>query len=371
MTRLPQLDALRAIAVLLVLSAHLTWKSIFLRFGWTGVDLFFVLSGFLISGLLFRDYKSTGKLHLGRFMIRRGLKIYPAYYFLLAATVIGEAIVGTPVAWSHLWPDLIFVQNYRPGTWGHLWSLGVEEQFYLFLPLCLFLMIRKSRLHWIPFVCIFIAVTCMLLRAIQLYTSPFSHIMHCTASHLRFDALFYGVLLSYFREFRAEALDRLLYGNGRFLLGFSLLGTLPALLFDERQAGMYVIGLTTLYLGYGGLLLYFLSRRGQGLAIRCLSKIGMYSYSIYLFHLPIAFISIAVLQDRLHWNRDYVFFVYMLASIVVGIGISRMIEYPVLRLRDQFFPAEKRGPLQARGRGSSGAQPVTLPVPEERVPQAG
>jgi peptidoglycan/LPS O-acetylase OafA/YrhL len=134
MTRIRHLDMLRATAVLLVISSHLTWHPILSRFGWTGVDLFFCLGGFLISGLLFRDYKTTGTIHWRRFIIRRGFKLYPAYYTLTLATVIFSRIAGTPILWKRLWPDLILVQDYEPGTWGHLWSLGIEEQFYLLLP---------------------------------------------------------------------------------------------------------------------------------------------------------------------------------------------------------------------------------------------
>ena len=125
--RLKQLDALRALAVLLVLGHHVTWNPIWVRFGWSGVDVFFVLSGFLISGLLFREYKQYGSIHILRFWTRRALKIYPAYYLLILATVTGRMLAKTPIGWSHIWPDLIFVQSYVPGTWGHLWSLTIEE----------------------------------------------------------------------------------------------------------------------------------------------------------------------------------------------------------------------------------------------------
>src|SRR5215831_18752084 len=87
-----QLDALRAIAVLLVLGRHLPFFPLWIRVGWTGVDLFFVLSGFLISGLLFREYKATGGIRIGRFLVRRGFKIYPAYYLFLTGSVIYYAV---------------------------------------------------------------------------------------------------------------------------------------------------------------------------------------------------------------------------------------------------------------------------------------
>jgi peptidoglycan/LPS O-acetylase OafA/YrhL len=86
--RVRQLDILRAIAVLLVLGRHEHANALWRRCGWVGVDLFFVLSGFLISGLLFSEYKKRGRLDLPRFYIRRGLKIYPSFYVLILATFL-------------------------------------------------------------------------------------------------------------------------------------------------------------------------------------------------------------------------------------------------------------------------------------------
>ena len=83
--RNPSLDMLRAVAVLLVFCYHSEGTKLF--FGWIGVDLFFVLSGFLVSGLLFQEYQATHEIQPARFLLRRGLKIYPQFYFFIAATL--------------------------------------------------------------------------------------------------------------------------------------------------------------------------------------------------------------------------------------------------------------------------------------------
>src|SRR2546421_10087759 len=100
MNRLKQIDILRAFAVLLVLGRHMEpcppeasailhqFTTIWHEGGWIGVDLFFVLSGFLVSGLLFREYEKYQELRIGRFLIRRGFKIYPPFWLLIGATVI-------------------------------------------------------------------------------------------------------------------------------------------------------------------------------------------------------------------------------------------------------------------------------------------
>lgn len=151
--RLKQLDVLRGVAILLVLGRHIDPPAagmlpsvglvvdLLRQIGWMGVDLFFVLSGFLVSGLIFKEHSTSGAFRTKRFLIRRAFKIYPLYYLLL--------LLG--LAW--LWPTLhtypagpsgtafaeaIFMQNYYPGygyyPLGHTWSLAVEEHFYLAWP---------------------------------------------------------------------------------------------------------------------------------------------------------------------------------------------------------------------------------------------
>src|SRR5208337_3375533 len=106
--RLRELDVLRGLAILLVLGHHmgavplhtpgivLVVLDLWRQAGWVGVDLFFVLSGFLVSGLLFQEYRMDGQVSLGRFLLRRGFKIYPAFYTLLLVTVIVDRLLSRP-----------------------------------------------------------------------------------------------------------------------------------------------------------------------------------------------------------------------------------------------------------------------------------
>jgi peptidoglycan/LPS O-acetylase OafA/YrhL len=263
--RIRQIDALRAVAVLLVLGCHMTWSPFLVRFGWTGVDMFFVLSGFLISGLLLREYKHTGVIQVKRFMIRRALKIYPTYYVLLALTVGWYAFAGTPIPWSRTWPDLIFVQNYAQGTWGHLWSLGVEEHFYIFLPICLYVLMSRNAVQKLPWIAGTVLIGCFILRAAawsnRTELVPLRFLM---PSQFRFDSLFFGVLLSYFREFHADALERFVTGNRHILIVGGFVGLLPAAIFPQISAVVCVPGLSMLYLGYGSILLLCLYSKGEG-----------------------------------------------------------------------------------------------------------
>jgi peptidoglycan/LPS O-acetylase OafA/YrhL len=147
---LPGIDALRALAVLGVFAYHagVSW----VPGGFLGVDLFFVISGYLITSLLLRDWKQGGHVQLGRFWVRRARRLLPAVGVLIAVTMVVAAIVipdridqlrGDALAslgyfanWHFIFGDQSYFDQFqRPSLFRHLWSLSVEEQFYLFWPL--------------------------------------------------------------------------------------------------------------------------------------------------------------------------------------------------------------------------------------------
>ncbi len=147
-----RLDVLRCIAVLLVMLNHSEmWPRITHNF-WIGVDLFFVLSGFLISGLLFSEYKKHNSIGFRRFFVRRGLKIYPAFYlFMLFTWAISGWVLHDRARAGRYLAEALFVQNYWQGVWDHTWSLGVEEHFYILLPILLLFLVRRSPGRRDPF----------------------------------------------------------------------------------------------------------------------------------------------------------------------------------------------------------------------------
>src|SRR6266571_2966218 len=167
-SRNPSLDVLRGIAVLLVIFRHYPVSKVALG-GWIGVDLFFVLSGFLISGLLFSDLTSNGSIALRRFYIRRGLKIYPAFYFFLAGTSLLWPVV---LPHKFLLSEVFFLQSYLPHIWQHTWSLAVEEHFYFVLPLLLLALNRGKRLHYLPILSLLLVILCFLGRVATGAWSP-------------------------------------------------------------------------------------------------------------------------------------------------------------------------------------------------------
>ena len=175
--RIKRLDILRCAAILLVLFHHTAVLPSIAKIGFVGVDLFFVLSGFLISGLLYKEYLKRGEISFSRFFIRRGLKIYPAFYVMLLVTFIAQLLAGKLSTWGAYAREILFVQDYKFGIWMHCWSLGVEEHFYILLPILLLLLIRfasdrANPFKSIPRAFLVVAVMCFVLRAATVYFTP-------------------------------------------------------------------------------------------------------------------------------------------------------------------------------------------------------
>jgi peptidoglycan/LPS O-acetylase OafA/YrhL len=151
--RQPGLDLLRALAIIVVVIYHAALFGFKLpgrvdRFGWIGVDLFFVLSGYLIGGQLLAPLTRGNKVNLGRFFTRRVLRIMPAYFVVLAVYFLLPSWREYPDMSQPLWKFLLSIQNIalHGGTaFSHAWSLAVEDQFYLALPFLLLFLCRRPR----------------------------------------------------------------------------------------------------------------------------------------------------------------------------------------------------------------------------------
>jgi peptidoglycan/LPS O-acetylase OafA/YrhL len=379
--RLAALDLLRALAVMLVMFRHLglgkqnqalvalaaelrgrgpdtlaTWvlRPLF-RLGWTGVDLFFVLSGFLVSGLLFSEYRQHGALSLRRFFVRRVFKIQPAYCAFLALTILlafaTTTNVGRLLSVKAVVVQALMVQNYFPPAWvwGHTWSLAVEEHFYVLLAVALMLLARRpgpdpfsSLPRWFGLV----AVTAFCLRAATVYRSPADLNAQTFPTHVRLDSIGLGVLVAYYRHFRPSLFARLRARRGALLI-LALLCVAPAAVVD-RGPFMSVAGFTLLYLGYGALLIAALPRDERSERprwwARALLPIGTNSYSLYLWHVPVVMVGVPRVMRALSLPAGVLTEagLYLVMSLAVGILAARAIEWPVLRLRDRLFPSRVR-----------------------------
>lgn len=364
--RMLQIDLLRAVAVLLVICRHLTsswsqpasgpvWQVFnFLHGGgWVGVDLFFVLSGFLVSGLLFQEFIRAGMVDVWRFLVRRGFKIYPAFWLFIAVTIALSITVGKPIPLPGILRELAFLQNYGGGLWGHTWSLAVEEHFYIGLALLVFFVTRfgthsKNPFGVVPALTCGILVAVLLLRFWISFRYPWAFGSHVFRTHLRFDSLMFGVLISWLFWFRNEELTVFARRARWWLLGCGLVLLAPAFVVPiENSRWISSIGFTAFYVGSGLILLFALySPAPRARMMRMLAGIGYYSYSIYLWHMLVVNWIVPNLGKGLHfWSFSWHALCCLAGSIVLGVVAARLVEMPVLRLRDKFFPSLTGGRL--------------------------
>ena len=361
--RLRELDFLRGIAILLVLMRHQYLCGFTTTMGWIGVDLFFVLSGFLVSGLLFKEYLKFGNIKPGLFLIRRGFKIYPIYYltYLLYLT---PKLIKHQFDWTGFLSDLFFIQNYVWG-WGYAyvpsWSLAVEEHFYFGFALLLWLTIKyvwidlksgiaeKISKFEISILCIMFI--CLCLRLLSNIYFQDNGDKNYTMSHLRIDSLLAGVFVSYLYYFKKEKLTLFFKSNQTTLLLLSviLVSFTP---FIDFQGSFFVMtfGFSFLYISFGILLVYFLinSQINKKLnavfskkMVDIISKIGFSSYSIYIIHgfvnFLAAIINTFVLDNIL--NQTMVFLITLIISVLSGMFMTFYIEKYFLNYRDKYFPS--------------------------------
>jgi peptidoglycan/LPS O-acetylase OafA/YrhL len=334
------IDLLRGLAVMLVLFRHSTFSGLLHDIGWIGVDLFFVLSGFLVSSLVFNEYKATGSFKFKMFFLRRGFKIYPAFYFYLVVSLcVNYFEHGISYETRFILAEVFFLQSYLPHVWTHTWSLAVEEHFYIALALISSFRISKlnpakgHRLLWYLGAALLLI---LVMRVIVCYPKRFQAEFAFFSTHLRMDGILVGVIIAYLKHFT------------NFLLFFRKHQTwfvllLPLLLwtpFVLPGAGfqMNTYGLTSLNIGFGVLVLFAVdgrfdfkvnSSRLIGWILRSLAFIGIHSYSIYLWHL-------LVLQEcqQMRVEDNTRNFIYLLLAILIGIIFSYAVERPFLKWRE-------------------------------------
>lgn len=359
--RLRELDFLRGIAIILVLMRHCNFNSYTHKMGWIGVDLFFVLSGFLVSGLLFREYQKYGDIKPGLFLIRRGFKIYPIYYITYILYLIPPLYKGT-LDLKGVASDLVFVQNYVSG-WGYLyapsWSLAVEEHFYLIFALIMFpilkgkaaFMERKGR--WISLfeLSVFaLLLVCFMLRLWSNEHQPDLGPRLITMTHLRMDSLFVGALLAYWYYFHKDRFKEIMT---RYRIFFLLL--IPILLsftpFLEYTQSVFArtYGFSLLSIAFFLLISWFLTdelinrkldRFLSSAVVNFISRIGVASYSIYILHSLVNYsIGLGMALTKIQLPALVIFLVTSAISITVGLFFTRHVEDLFLSVRNRYFPS--------------------------------
>jgi peptidoglycan/LPS O-acetylase OafA/YrhL len=292
----PALDGLRAVAVLTVLAYHAG----LIEGGFLGVDVFFTLSGFLITTLLLEEHTRTGAIAIARFYARRALRLLPALVALLL--VCGGVLFATlppefrMILGGYLLGVLGYVANWliiywQPlGVFGHTWSLAIEEQFYLVWPVLLLLLLRWVRCRWIVTGLVTAAAGSLLWRLALGWGghTPFFRLYAGTDTHA--DGLLIGAALAVWLHLRGSAGPPGRVGRvGGAVAALGLLG----LLVTAPLVPGYGWGVTALAaLATGGVICGIID--GRSWVTRCLEMlwlvgIGRISYGVYLWHFPVFF----------------------------------------------------------------------------------
>ena len=353
--REPGLDLLRALAIVLVVVYHCGIFGFVLpnrlhRFGWVGVDLFFVLSGYLIGGQLIAPLARNQPINLPRFFSRRALRIMPAYLVVLAIYFALPSLREFPEI-SPLWKFLISVQNInlRGGTaFSHAWSLAIEDQFYLTLPLFLILISRWRRAAII--VPCSVIVGGLLLRGVLAHLNPgdggvsfrgFQKFIYYP-TWTRLDPLVLGVSLAAIEKFRPRWWQRLTnFGLWLWLPGLAAVSYGLYLGENNLTVATCVWQFPLIALGMAAFLVCVVSPRlpFRRIEIPGAAFFASIAYSVYLSHKLVIH---AVVQFCAGHNimLDSVGAILLveLSIYAGGVILFLVIERPFLQLRHRFTP---------------------------------
>jgi len=333
--RLSSLDGLRAIAIVLVVveHAHHTpgFPPIDLQpwlgdYGRLGVTLFFVISGFLITTLLLREHESRGAISLKSFYLRRAVRIFPAFLAFMAFVVLSQALGWIELHRWDLAAAFTYTVNYHPArSWpiGHLWSLSVEEQFYLLWPLTMVLLSRRAAL--VAAAAVFLLAPCVRLWMERVSSLPLEYrdleVFPAVA-----DGIAIGCVIAMLRPWLL-AQRWYLRATGPALL----LVALPLVAVANRFVGFAAVDLVGTPLALLAIaLMVEASTRWTGLVSALLNArpmvwLGTLSYSLYLWQ--------QVLLDR-HATGWYARFPQnVLLALAVACASYFLLERPLLELR--------------------------------------
>ncbi|MBA2649278.1 MAG: acyltransferase [Legionella sp.] len=355
--RIYGLDTLRSLAIILVLMYHyvvfISHEPIFgflSNIGWAGVDLFFVLSGYLIGNQIFSSIANQRTFSLKTFYYRRLLRTLPNYLFILGLYFLIPGFREYEYL-SPLWKFLSFTQNFdlHVGTaFSHAWSQCIEEQFYFIFPAVTLLVLytKSFRASWL-------IILGMIAIGIILRTSLWIHYVQQAESNdayysniyfssfCRLDELILGVSLAMVKNFRKEIWVKVLE-KGNLILLFGLSCSFMTLyLFSQYHFSLFMtaLGFPLLAVSFAALIIAALSPCSylHRIKIPGASNIAVWSYAIYLVHKPLMVITHKAL---LQWgvNLPSVSLVIItLVSIFSGWLLYTCVEAPLLKVRDKYF----------------------------------
>jgi len=366
--RLPGLDLLRSIAIVWVMLFHsflvgglgpdFAWLS---RFGWAGVDIFFVLSGYLIGSQLLRRLQRGEELLLRDFYRRRAWRILPAFFVVLAVYVAFPSLREAPgleAPWQFATFTLnLFIDYTHNQAFSHAWSLCVEEHFYLLFPLVAWWFTRRpSAARFISLCASLVLLGIALRTGVWLRDAAASPPRNWYVEDIyyptwmRLDGLLTGVVLATIHVYRPALWSRLrAYPTALLVAGLALAALALWLFRDRTGLVANAIGWPLLSAGLGLLVLSATAPRSllERCALPGTGWLAATSYSLYLSHKLAMYAVHEWLAPALPLQGLALFGVYTAAILVVGAALHHLVERPCLGLRDRLQPAVGPGP-QAR-----------------------
>jgi peptidoglycan/LPS O-acetylase OafA/YrhL len=379
---LKELDGLRGIAILLVICFHIFPYLPMSKIGWVGVDLFFVLSGFLITGILLDSVHKTN--YWRSFVIKRTLRIFPLYYFTLGLFIllcnlfpefgsnpaVNYSYFSSHQAWY--WSYLTNIRMFIEGDWlgtyifNPFWSLAIEEQFYVFWPLIVYVFRGKKLV--VAILCL--AAACILTRFLMV-ESNFTNLQIYVFTFSRLDTILFGSLIAVlirmenWRPYLEKYASTVFIVTGIVVFGMVVINKS----LNPYLKVMQSYGYTLIVLLFSSLLPIIISTNSKHRFLkvifqnRLLVFFGKYSYSLYIFHWPFYLL----MNDPLkRFFESYVgktllvdlgaSVIIFLASIAASLFTWNLFEKHFIRLKSVLAP-------------DSTPQPQINPAPQQLVRQ--
>ena len=364
------LDIMRAIAAILIVVYHYDvhriegvskFTEVFFGTLWSMVDLFFVLSGFLIASGWFKEIEKKGQPSFKDFYIKRFFRILPLYYAVIAFYWIKNVIIMKRVDYNP-WNLVLFIQNYigEMGNFSVSWSLAVEEHFYLLFPITSIILlkfIKKKNIIFIWPVFILLITILRYLKSEELYplmqkmSTKEAHDLFeneiYIPTHLRLDGLLYGIFLASIRVFREDLWNKLKeYKSLFYFVGCTSL--ISAFWFSEHRYEVLQMSFsfTLMALSFSTLLIPLFHEKFDmtKTSSKITAHIAKLSYPIYLLHYP-SFYLIDVIFHFLGIKNEQGYFNFIFTMIfiyVISFLANFIIEEPMLRLRKRFLTSSIR-----------------------------
>jgi peptidoglycan/LPS O-acetylase OafA/YrhL len=353
---IPAVDGLRAVSIMMVVLAHAGFQHVVP--GGLGVDIFFVISGYLITSQMIGEVDATGRLNLGAFYVRRVFRLAPALLIYIAIMTPVDMLMGANVTVASVVAVIFYFANYwdlyvrfgSTSAFGILWSLSVEEHFYLFFPLLVTFAIPNLRRLMVP---ILVAGLCALVWRIQLAHSctvanppwllcglpqepgQFESLRIYHGTDTRFDSILAGSFLALAAAYGPSWWAKILLGRSALYCG--LVAVFLTLVIRNpvfRDTIRYTIQEAAIAVVVGNIVFSPGGLINSLLSLSVMTYIGRLSYSLYLYHFGVLVVLDHFFGDYT-W-RDPWFYLFFVASFALAIVSYHLVERPMVALRRRF-----------------------------------